>query len=364
MIRMRRRTALLTVLTIVCATAAPSAQKPVTVALDSVFFGDNVEFFSPFRTGETVLGSWQRATADIEISDRARLKLGAYALERNGSEKRFDIARPVVALVMGTDHHRFIMGTLETGDRRDGIGPDRMTPHGLLPPLAVETAWFSRAYEAGLQWRSVTERFTQDLWFDYQKLINAEHRELFDGGFVGKVQASNTAPVALLYQFHVVHHGGQQFQEGTVSDSFGGGPGVMVRHALPAVGTGSLEVYALFSYDRPDREQPAFDVKGKALFARAAAERNNWRGHVLAWRGRDFKHEQGDRNYLSQYPDGTNYLGRRDYAEAGLAHLFKPAPTVDFEVSGRAHLIQGKWGYSYRLVGTVHLVLWRTETKE
>ncbi len=347
---------------LVCSTAALSAQKPVTVSFDSVVYGDNGEFFSPFRTGETILGSWQRVEVAIEISSRATLELGAYALERDGSEHRTELARPVVSLVMGTKRHRFVMGTIETGDRTWGIGPDRTTPHGLLPPLAVETLWFSRAYEAGVQWRTNTERFNQDVWFDYQKVITPEHRELFDGGFVGRVQQSPSAPVALLYQFHVVHHGGQQYHNGPVSDSFGYGPGILIRHQVPTLGVASVEAYALFSYDRPDRQQPDLTVLGHAAFVRIAAEKNGWRGHVLGWHGNTFKHEAGDPNYQSQYPDGRNVLPGRDYGEAGLTRLIQVAPTVELEASGRAHLVQGKWGYSYRLVGTVHLDLWHTTT--
>lgn len=359
-----RQKALWTVLAVVWLAAAPSAQQPVTVSVDTVLYGDNGEFFSPFRTGETILGSWQRIAADFEISNRAILKLGLYALERDGSERRSELARPVVSLTLGTPRQHFIIGTIEPGGRGRSIGPDLTTPHGLLPPLAVETLWFSRAYEAGVQWRANTERFTQDVWFDYQKWVTAEHRELFDGGIVGQVQQSASAPIALLYQFHVVHHGGQQTHVGPVSDSFGYGPGVLVRRMLPAIGKASLEVYTLFSYDRPDRQQPDLTREGKALFVRAAAERHDWRGHVLAWRGQMFKHEAGDPNYLSHYPDGTNEIRRRDYAETGLTKLFRPAPTVDFEASGRAHLVQGKWGYSYRLMTVVHLGVWHSnETK-
>ncbi len=346
---------------VVCAlTTSLRAQTPVAVSLDSVFFGDNAEFFSPFRTGETILGAWQRLNVDIKVGDKASLKLGLYALERNGSERRTELARPVAALTMGTTRHRFIIGTLETGDRPAGAGPDRTTPHALLPPLAVETLWFSRAYEAGVQWKTNTEKFTQDVWFDYQQVITAEHRELFDGGIVGRYQRSATEPIALVYQFHVVHHGGQQFDVGPVSDSFGYGPGILVRHQMPRIGAASLELYTLFSHDRPDRQQPALTIRGKALLVRAAAERDNWRGHVLAWKGKDFKHEAGDPNYLSQLPDGTNFHDGRNYVELGLTRLFKVAPTIDFEASGRAHVVQGKWGYSYRLLGTLHLDIWRT----
>lgn len=359
-----RRQALWTV--VLCfslCTRAGAQIKSASFTLDSVFFADNVEFFAPYRTGETILGSWQKLHAEFELSDLARLKLGVYALERNGSERRTELARPVVTLTMGTQKHRFIVGTIETGTRPWGMGPDRTTPHGLLPPLAVEQLWFSRAYEAGLQWRSETEQFNQDVRFDYQTIITPKHRELFDGGVVGRVQKSANAPIALLYQFHVVHHGGQQFDVGPVSDSFGYGPGVMLRQDLPAVGRATLELYTLFSHDRPDRQVDELTVKGKALFLRAAAERANWRGHALVWRGHKFKHEQGDANYLSQFPDGTNIDTRRDYFEMGLAKLFHPAPTLDFEASARAHLVQGRWGYSYRMIGSLHVGIWKTKTE-
>jgi hypothetical protein len=357
------RTARWTALAFLYATAVASAQQPISVSLDTVFYGDNVEFDGRFRTGETILGSWQRLAADIEIGRLASLKLGVYALERDGSERRTELARPVATLTIGTKRHRFLMGTLETNDRPE-IGPDRETPHGLLPPLAVEQLWFSRAYEAGLQWRTDTEAVTQDAWFDYQKLVTQAHRELFDAGIVGKVQRSKTAPIALLYQLHVVHHGGQQVHTGNVSDSLGYGPGVMLRRPMPVVGNASLEVYTLFSFDRPDRGRPELDVNGRALFARLAAERNDWRGHVLAWRGHLFRHEEGDLNYLSENLDGTTFVGRRDYAEAGLAKVFRPASPVDFEVSGRFHLVQGHRGYSYRLRAIVHLGLWRFHERE
>jgi len=66
----------------------------------------------------------------------------------------------------------------------------------------------------------------------------------------------------------------------------------------------------------------------------------------------------GDPNYLSEYPNGADAVGRRDYAEAGLTRRFRPTPTLDLEVSGRAHLVQAKWGYSYRVMAVVHVPLW------
>jgi hypothetical protein len=346
----------------VCLCAAPAAaQVPITVYVDAVFIADNTEFFSAFRRGETLLGSWQRAYVDIETGERATLRVGAYGIQRDGAERRFDVARPVAALLLGTPRHRLTIGTLETDQGRAGIGPDRTTPHGLLPPLAGELQWFTRGYEAGLQWREDTERVAHDLWFNYQRIVTAEHREKFDAGFTGRLQTSKTSPVAFLYQFHVVHHGGQQFENGAVADSFGYGPGVLLRAAVGDV-KGSLETYGLWSYDRPDRAHRDRDERGKGLFARGAIEFADWRVHAIGWRAERFKHEDGDLSYLSQLADGTTYAGRRKYEEAGVAKLIKASPSVSFELSGRVHWLQGKSAYSYRMLGTVHMGVWRRAT--
>jgi len=355
--------------------SAVSNDSPVTISADAVFYADNTEFFSEFRTGESTFGTWMRLNTDIKVSDRATLRFGAYALMRDGCESfgrdnspdspcSHEVARPVASLILGTEHHRFILGNLETGTQPEGIGPDRMTPHGLLPPLAVEQLWFDHGYEVGAQWIENTNRWKHDMWFDYRRVVSDQYREFFNSGFVGHVQQSPTSLVAFPYQFQVVHHGGQQFHTGTVSDSFGGGPGVMIRHEFPVIGKTSLETYALFSFDRPDRENEALNVKGHAFFYRLAAEKNDWRAHVIGWQGEDFKHEDGDTNYLSYIPDlQENYQGHRDYYELGLTRVVHAAKTIDFEISGRGHYTQDRWGYSYRLVGIAHVGIWRGSFK-
>jgi hypothetical protein len=351
--------------------APESATTPVSVSADMVFYGDNNEFFSMFRTGETVLGSWLRARLDLALSPHAALTLGVYALGRDGCDSfaqdhaasspcHFELARPVASLALGTRRHRVILGTLQTGGQPEGMGPDRTTPHGLLPALAVEQLWLDHGYEAGAQWLEDSRHWRQDLWFDYRRAVSDQHHEFFNAGSVGHLQPSPTAPVALAYQFQIVHHGGQDAETGPISDSFAGGPGLVLRHPFPTIGLASLETYALFSDDRPDRTHDELTMRGHALLVRLAAENNGWRAHVIGWEGHDFKHEDGDPNYQSYVPDlHQNFLGTRNYYELGLARVMHPGKTIDFEVSGRAHYTQDRWGYSYRLVGIVHFGVWQ-----
>jgi hypothetical protein len=91
------------------------------------------------------------------------------------------------------------------------------------------------------------------------------------------------------------------------------------------------------------------------LFVRAAGIRSGWRGHVIAFRGWDFVKAEGDPNYGSIRLDGTRFRRVRDYAEAGLARHFTPAPGVDVEASVRLHRIDARYEYSYRIGGRVGL---------
>jgi hypothetical protein len=283
--------------------------------------------------------------------------VGIYALERAGSRSAVDKALPIVALRIGNKRQKFILGTLES-TRRQGFGPDRTTPHDLLPPLATETLWFERAYEAGLQWLVDTPGYRHDLWFDYQHTNGPGNREKFDAGVVGRARV--VGPAAFAYQFHVVHHGGQQFDDGPVADSVGFGPGLILEGRLGGFESASLELYGLAAYDRPDRAAPSQTVKGKALFLRLAAEHRPWRAHAIAWRGDNFNHEDGDPNYLSTLESGARFRRIRDYSEVGLARFFRPAEGVDLEASFRVHRVEQYYGYSYRVLATVHFDVWRT----
>ncbi len=335
-----------------------AAQTPVELHLDSVIYIDNTEFNGPFRSGETIPGSFQELFFDIAPTRRTVLRLGVFAIEQAGASSAVDHALPIVALRWGNGRHRFVLGTIDSADRRHPRGPDRETPHGLLPPLASETRWFTHAYEAGAQWFVDTSRQQQDIWFDYQVANTRDHREKFDTGAVGRLHLGG--PLSAAYQFHVVHHGGQQFDAGPVSDSFALGPGVVLRGPVGALQAVSLEIYGLGAYDRADRTVASAVVKGKAAFLRAGFEMGPWRAHLVVWRGDNFNHEDGDANYLSRFPDGRRFTRVRDYGEAGLTRLFRLTPGIDFEGSFRLHRIESNYAYSYRLVAIAHLALWKT----
>jgi hypothetical protein len=317
------------------------------------FYGDNTEFSNPFRVGETIVGTYAVAFLEARVSDRLAVRGGAFGNQRFGSDSAFDQVRPVLALVIGGPRSRLILGTLETVRRRDGQGPDRLGPHGLLPPLQRETLAFERPWEAGMQWTVEAPRFEQDAWLNWQRVNTRDQREKFDAGLTARFRLRPA--LTLRTDVHYLHQGGQLSTRGPVSDSLAGNIGVDVGGPVGALDRLSLEAFALSSRWVPDREELARARTGFATLIRLAAEERGWRLHGLLWRGDDFVKEEGDPNYQSRRRDGTSYRRLRDYAEAGLTRTFPLARDSNLEISARWHRVENDYEYSFRVLAVAKL---------
>lgn len=327
-------------------TSMALAQEHVTVRSDILFYGDNTEFRNPFREGETIFGAAPRMEIVFGLNDRVEVAVGAFANVRFGGDQAFEDGKPIVALRITGNRSTFVFGTLPSPS--PCIGPDRGGPHGLLPPLQGETLAFDRPYEAGISWAIKGRNYQHDTWLNWQRVNTREHRERFDAGASGSLQLGSW--LAVPFQLHVVHEGGQLFASGPVADSFAAAAGFRVHGRHELFENLGIETYGIASRFVPDRGQPLRSRDGGGFLGRASAERGGWRGHLLVWRGKNFVKDEGDPNYSSLRRDGTPHGGTRDYAEAGLTRAFRPARDVILEVSGRAHRVERHYEYSFRIV--------------
>jgi hypothetical protein len=365
--RAGRLAAVFTIIASVCATTAPAiAQDGVTLGADALFYGDNTEFHNPFREGETIFGAAVRLDGRIEMSDSVTLSLGVFGNQRFGSSDAFELVRPIVALTVAGKRSSFVFGTLPSPFELRPLsvahpaGPDQTGPHGLLPPLQVETLAFDRPYEAGLSWTFHGSRLEHEAWLQWQRLNTPAARERLDGGISARWRVAGVLSLPL--QAHIVHEGGQLFAAGPVRDSLGVASGIILAPRPAAPGDRPprsietmVELFGLWSRHTPDREATSPSLDGGAFFGRASATLRGWRAHLLAWRGNDFIKDEGDPNYLSIRRDGTGYRGVRDYAEAGLSKTFRLAPGASLQASFRFHRIERHYEYSYRIVAIANV---------
>ena len=336
--------------------AAPAAaQERVRFHTDVTIYGDNTEFHNRFRDGATLLGTAGTFAVDVELGDSAFFRGGIFLNHRIGSARFAEQWRPVFSLTVDSGPSRFIFGTLDSGPDEGVFAPDLGGPHGLIPPLQVETLAYERPHEGGLQWQLDARRLEQDAWINWQRLNTAEHRERFDAGLRGRIPLGTPIPIAVAYQLHHVHEGGQLFDPGPVADSFAGGPGLVVEPPIGLFDASSVEAYVMWSKHVPDRADPAAGSHGHGLFVRAAAVKHGWRGHFIFWSGCLWLKDEGDRNYGSRFPDGSVFRPTRHYGEVGLARIFYEAEGVSLEGSARAHRIEKDYNYSFRVLARVHL---------
>ena len=334
-----------------------AAQQQTTLLADLTVYGDNTEFFNAFRDGETLLGAAGTVGLDVELTERATLRGGLFLNHRYGSARFAEQWRPVISLTVETGASRFVFGTLDTVPNDFTAAPDLGGPHGLLPPLQVETLSFTRPHEGGIQWQVASDRLDQDAWINWQRLNTEEHRERFDTGVRGRLAFGAGPPIALGYQLHIVHEGGQLFDPGPVSDSVAGGPGVIVEPPLDFFDTTSVEAYLMWSKHIPDRAAPERTNHGHGLFVRAAASKRGWRGHAIFWQACLWLKEEGDSNYGSRRQDGTVFRPTRHYGEVGLSKAFYEADGVMLAGSLRLHRIERAYNYSFRILAHVNAAL-------
>ena len=334
--------------------APVAAQERVTFHTDVTIYGDNTEFHNRFRDGETLLGTAGTFAVDVALGDSAVFRSGIFLNHRIGSARFAEQWRPVFSLTVDSGPSRFVFGTLDTGPDEGVFAPDLGGPHGLIPALQVETLAFTRPHEGGLQWQLDASRIEQDAWINWQRLNTAEHRERFDAGLRGRLRLDTPFPMAVAYQLHHVHEGGQLFDPGPVADSFAGGPGLVIEPPLGLFDASSVEAYLMWSKHVPDRADAEAGSHGHGLFVRAAAEKQGWRGHFIFWSGCLWLKDEGDLNYGSRFPDGPVFRPTRHYGEVGVAKIFYEAQGVSLEGSARAHRIERDYNYSFRVLARVH----------
>lgn len=315
--------------------------RSLALVAEVLFFGDNTEFRNPYREGETILGAAATFAVDIRLGEHASLIAGAFGTRHYGSDRAFDLARPVLTLRLTKDRSTLLIGTLDVPVAGDPPGPDRTGPHGLLPPIQRETLAFERPYEAGFQWKFDGASVTQDAWINWQRLNTPAHRERFDTGVAGEARVMSW--LAIPYQFHIVHEGGQLFAAGPVADSTTAATGAVFRGRLGRQLL-TLETIGILARFVPDRDAADRYVEGSGGFLRAALARDGWRGHLVIWGSEDFVKVEGDPNYQASR-----------YAELGITRTFRPAPGTIVETSARLHRIDGDIEYSFRVLGSVCL---------
>ncbi len=327
----------------------PLAAQQITWQTTAALYGDNTEFFTPYRTGETIFGgqvaSWLAAHADQHLS----LRVGVFADRRWGSEQFTDSLKPILAARYTTTHSLGVIGTLDN-ERR----------HGLLDPVMVSTRELTTPIEYGLQWRERRDWGRAELWINWQQLNTPTQREAFEVGGVVRVHPRRWLDVEVQHLWS--HRGGQLYHAGVpVTNNRVTAAGVILHDSVPGLRQVELAAYRLWSSGHLDPDYPSErPASGSGTWLRAAvAPWPAWSLFVIHWRGTDFTAQAGDPNYGSIGQAAGFYRAQRRYWELGALRRASLSSGVQFDTEVRFHRIDHEqseaffgtpWELSYRVI--------------
>jgi hypothetical protein len=318
--------------------------------LRATLYGDNTEFFTPYRTGETILGGQVSTWLGAGASERVTLRIGAFADRRWGSEEFTDSLKPILTARYTTDHGLGVLGTLETVRR-----------HGLLDPLMISTRELTTPVEYGLQWRERRERLDAEAWINWQQLNTPVQREGFEVGAVVTARATRWLTVEAQHLWS--HRGGQLYDAGVpVTNNRVTAVGVALDDSVPLVRHARLQAFGIWSEGHLDPEYPSDRPSGgRGLWLRGEVNPwPHWSLFAIHWRGTDFEAAAGDPNYGSVGQAPGFYRAERRYWELGaMRRVGIIDDGVSFDTELRLHRIDNEdsvaffgtpWELSYRII--------------
>ena len=95
-LRAMSRIARAALLMLLSAAPGPLAGQSLTWATTVTLYGDNTEFFTPYRVGETILGGQFRSTLRFRTGARTAFELGAFGDHRSGDDAFLETVKPII----------------------------------------------------------------------------------------------------------------------------------------------------------------------------------------------------------------------------------------------------------------------------
>jgi len=313
------------------------------------FYGDNTEFFEPFRTRETILGQQGKSWLEIELGPYNRILLGVMGDFRSFNDPTVT-TYPILSFEYRRGGTTLAMGSLETDVPQDFLKPmknsvESFYRHGFLEPLEVTTLEFTRPVEYGLQWMENDSVYHQDIYLNWQLLNTPGVPETMDYG--GDMTEKIDDHLYLEQQLHGYHEGGK-LDFVVLYNNWVPAVGFRWRTGMGSLGQFELAGFGIASATLGNSSLTNTAWGGGGYLKPSFMLGDGWQLFGIGWRARDFYSQEGDSNYNSTAPSGY-YLADRFYAEAGVHKSFPMEGGSSFVAELRSHWIEQDWAYSFRL---------------
>ena len=180
----------------------PDSTGKFFLAMDNVNFFKNNEYKGELATGYTLTGTWIRPKIVYYPDAKLRMEFGGNVLKYNGRDEYYHLLPWFNVHYQPTEKISFILGNLNNEQN-----------HHLPEFLADPEMFLTSKPEAGLQARYNTNRFTADLWIDWQQFIvkGDPFKERFAFGALAnwKIFEKDNTSISVPLAFYGLHQGGE-----------------------------------------------------------------------------------------------------------------------------------------------------------
>jgi hypothetical protein len=273
------------------------------VAVDNVNFFKNNEYKSEFATGYTLTGAWLRPKIVYYPDKKLRMELGGNVLKYNGRDEYYHLSPWFNVHYQPTEKISFILGNLNSDQN-----------HNLPEFLADPEKFLTSKPEAGFQARYNSQRFTADLWIDWQQfIVNGDpFKERFAFGAVAnwKIFEKDLSNLSFPLAFYGMHQGGEIDNAPGLAKSFiTVTPGLSFNKKVSSKMLKSWSLNSNYSISTYPNDDSFFNAsKGWGFYASGAIE-SRLGGFTLAyWRGHQYYTPQGASLYQNLSTSGTRMI--------------------------------------------------------
>jgi len=172
------------------------------LALDNVNFFKNNEYKGSVATGYTLTGAWLRPKVVYYPDAKLRMEFGGNVLKYNGRDEYYHLLPWFNVHYQPTEKISLILGNLNSDQN-----------HNLPEFLADPERFLTSKPEAGLQGKYNSDRFSADLWIDWQQFIvkGDPFKERFAFGVVAnwKIFENDNTSLSIPLVFYGLHKGGE-----------------------------------------------------------------------------------------------------------------------------------------------------------
>ena len=281
----------------------PDSTGKFYIAVDNVNFFKNNENKLERSADYSITGALFRPKAVYYPDPKLRMELGGHVLKYNGRDDYAHISPWFNVHYQPTNKIAIILGNLDADQ-------NHLLPEQLCNPELFYTA----KPEAGLQAKYISNRFSTDLWIDWQQMIltGDPYKERFVFGARSNLLLLNNSATSLSFPFtfYGLHEGGTIGTATGLAKSFITiTPGLLFKKNLSGKLISSLEINTTFSISTYPKDNVIFK-QSKGWGLNAGGTIHSAIGGLTAayWHGHLFYTPQGTPIFQNYPGTGTDWL--------------------------------------------------------